>query len=260
MRQSLIIDVVIPTYNQTELLSLAVDSCKKQTYRVNRIWVIDDGSNPDVVKWLKENFETDTQVELILNQHTGLPGISREIGITQSSAEWVAFLDADDYWHHNKIAKQVELILESKSEFIYTNASKVISGLEREVLLEKMPTTLQFDALVRTNWIVNSSVLVRRKLLTESTGYANGSRVRAVEDFATWLRVASFIDLHGVDLPLTFYRETENSIRKDDVSDPRIHAFADYLIWLQTPRGRLIKTLKKRRKSVIKMIEKQYGH
>jgi glycosyltransferase involved in cell wall biosynthesis len=259
MKQGFIVDVIIPTYNQIDLLKLAVDSCKRQTYPVNKIWVIDDGSDLNVVNWLQEYFERDSQVEVILNQHTGLPGISREIGINKSRAEWVAFLDADDYWHHNKIAKQVELILERKSEFVYTNATRVISEVEKEIFLNNMPTILQFDVLVKTNWIVNSSVMARRQLLVDRASYANGSRVRAVEDFATWLRVASFTELHGVDLPLTFYREDDNSIRKDDVADPRIHAFADYLIWLQSPAGQSIKHLKRNRKSVLKMIEKQYG-
>ena len=84
--------------------------------------------------------------------------------------------------------------------------------------------------------------------------------MRAVEDFATWLRVASLVEMRGIDLPLTFYRVAENSIRKDDTQDPRIHAFADFLLWLQTPKGELVKSARKKRKEVLRMIENQYGH
>ena len=254
------IDVVIPTYNQTTLLLKAINSCKQQTYQLNRIWVIDDGSNPEVVAWLEEHFDSDEQVEIVLMEHTGLPGAARDLGLAKSTAEWIAFLDADDFWHAEKIERQVEVIISKKAKFVYTNAMSVFESDETEALFESLPKLLKFRELVRTNWIVNSSVLVRRDFLVETTGYAKSSRVRAVEDFATWLRAASFINLYGLDLPLTYYRVSDSSIRQNDTQDPRIHAFADYLIWLKTHNGQMVNGIGKRRKIIIRMIERQYGH
>ena len=168
MKQNLLIDVVIPTYNQTTLLLKAINSCKQQTYQLNRIWVIDDGSNSEVVAWLEELFHSDEQVEIVLMEHTGLPGAARELGLTKSTAEWIAFLDADDFWHDEKIERQVEVIISKQAKFVYTNAMSVFDDEETEPLFESLPKLLKFRELVRTNWIVNSSVLDKSFLLISS--------------------------------------------------------------------------------------------
>jgi glycosyltransferase involved in cell wall biosynthesis len=50
------VDVVIPAYNSSKTIQRAVDSCKNQTRSINKILIVDDGSNKNEVEFLKSNY------------------------------------------------------------------------------------------------------------------------------------------------------------------------------------------------------------
>ena len=252
------IDVVIPTYNQTDLLLEAVNSCNEQTWPVNKIFIVDDGSDERVKKWLVDTFSDSGHIKLIFNDHTGLPALGRALGVSHSQAEWIAYLDADDTWHPMKIELQMKLAIEKEVDFIYTNASTVIDGAEGASLFNYLPKRLNFLNLARTNWVVNSSVLIRRRTL-EQVGYATSKRVRGAEDYATWLRVACYSRMMGIDKNLTRYRILENSLSRSETFDPRVYAYVDFLLWTKTRTDIRQSRLKMMRFLVLLRVIHQYG-
>jgi teichuronic acid biosynthesis glycosyltransferase TuaG len=254
------VDVIIPTFMETERLAEAVVSCKKQTHPPKRIIIVDDGSDEETLSWLKVNYLSDPQIHLILAPHTSLPGVARSIGIDASDSEWLAFLDADDSWDEKKLELQLTYAKSNNVEFVSTNAIAKAENQPDVLLLDNIPERIDFRDLVKTNWIVNSSVLVKSNLLKDKHKYATDIRVRAVEDYATWLRIATDTELHILSQPLTNYRISEVSIRSSDVEDPRIHAFADFLIWAATNKHPKSKNLRKNKKYILKQIAKQYGN
>jgi glycosyltransferase involved in cell wall biosynthesis len=240
------VDVVITTFNETTRLFRAVASAKSQTLPVQKIWVIDDGSDPRVVEQIGTAFRDDPQVEIVSLGHSGIPGISRKSGISRSSADWIAFLDADDYWHESKIMKQLSLAGEYKATLVYTNALKVGAGVSgtyfssqqfREKLLPRH--------MIKENCLINSSVLVRRSKLIEIDLYADLANVRAVEDYATWLRLSATLSFSGLSEPLTFYTISESSLSREVVVDRRPFALVDFLSWSKNRKhDRLISRVK----------------
>ena len=252
------IDVVIPTYNSDEFLVRAIDSILSQTHPVNKIIVVDDGSSEKSQKFLMELEKRYDVLEVILNQHTGLPGVGRHIGILKSEADWIAFLDSDDFWAPEKIQKQLQVAQELGSDLIYTNAYKVQSGLELEIFHSTLPKALKIKELLRTNWIVNSSVIVKRRVFDRNLLYAISSRVRAVEDYATWLRLATKYNFHGIDEPLTFYNYGGLSIRSSDKDDPRLHALCDFLMWSKGDSCSTKKEIRRYRRWALSAIKRQY--
>jgi teichuronic acid biosynthesis glycosyltransferase TuaG len=254
------VDVIIPTFMETERLAEAVVSCRKQTHPPQKIFVVDDGSNQETQVWLKENYSSDPQIQLILAPHTSLPGVARSIGIEASSAKWLAFLDADDSWDEKKLELQITYARNNNAEFVATNAIAKSETQPDVLLLNNIPERIKFQDLVSTNWIINSSVLVRSSLLKGKKKYATDIRVRAVEDYATWLRIATETDLHILPEPLTYYRVSAQSIRSGDVVDPRIYAFADFLIWASTGKHAHSRKMRKLKKRVMKQIVRQYGN
>jgi teichuronic acid biosynthesis glycosyltransferase TuaG len=254
------VDVIIPTFMETERLAEAVTSCKKQTHPPEKIIIIDDGSNEVTQSWLKERYISDPQILLILAPHTSLPGVARSIGIEASNSKWIAFLDADDSWNKEKLELQLQYAKRNDADFVSTNAIAKRDNQPDVTLLNNIPKIIGFRDLVKTNWIVNSSVLIKSHLLKGAYNYVTDIRVRAVEDYATWLRIATETKLHILSQPLTNYRVSEVSIRSSDVADPRIHAFADFLIWATTNKQTNSMNLKRQKKYVLKQIAKQYGN
>lgn len=231
------VDVIITTYNETDLLFRAVSSAKEQTYPINKIWIIDDGSQPEVVKRIKEAYNSDAQVGLVTLEHSGVPGASRKVGVSRSSASWIAFLDADDYWNETKIEKQLLLANSRNAKLVYTNALKV-GGESSGVYfpLHNFRQKLQPHHMIRVNYVINSSVLVRREVLFEVDLYADLANVRAVEDYATWLRISMSNSFYGIAEPLTFYTVSASSLSRESQIDRRPFALIDFLAWSKSKR------------------------
>lgn len=252
------VDVVIPTFENYEMLKEAVNSCKEQTYPINKIIIVDDGSSEPIKKSLQLEFKDDASVVVIFAPHSGLPGVARAIGIENSSADWIAFLDSDDTWDCSKIKIQLELASRSKAALIYTNAEVFGHKGERGRLLSHLPTKLSFRQLAKSNLIINSSVLVKREVFNEALTYATSLRVRAAEDYATWLRIKTNYKFAGVNLPLTNYRISETSIRKENEYDPRIYALADFIMWSLSKNSRSFFKHRLLRKIVFKEMRRSY--
>jgi teichuronic acid biosynthesis glycosyltransferase TuaG len=252
------VDVIIPTYNNSELLHEAIDSCRRQTYSVRKIIVIDDGSSAAIKEALRSEYANDERIELIFGEHTGLPGVARQIGIKKAKAEWIAFLDSDDTWRDDKLEVQIRFAMQERADLVYSNATVFGDGIEPYKFLLNLPTQLNFRTLSKTNWIVNSSTLMKRSLFNEPFTYATSSRLRAVEDYATWLRLSTKFRLAGVDDTLINYRVSNQSIRSQDSSDPRIYALADFLEWSRANEENLATSFKLHRRQVLKLIRNEY--
>ena len=90
------IDIIVPLYNKEKTVARSIRSILAQTFTDWRLIVVDDGSTdggPEVVK----TFD-DPRIVLLRQENQG-PGAARNTGIKTATAEYLAFLDADDQWH-----------------------------------------------------------------------------------------------------------------------------------------------------------------
>jgi glycosyltransferase involved in cell wall biosynthesis len=92
---------IIATYNRKEYLLQAVQSVVEQTYPAHEIIVVIDGSTDDSADAVKKNF---SQVKVIEQPNLGR-SIARNTGVAAATGDWVSFLDDDDLWHREKLAK-----------------------------------------------------------------------------------------------------------------------------------------------------------
>ena len=99
------VSVVIPAYNAATTIVRSINSVLNQTIPVTEIIVVDDGS-PDGDDLKQVLMPFDNRVKLVRKDNGGAAS-ARNFGIGLASGEWVAFLDADDYWEPEKIATQV---------------------------------------------------------------------------------------------------------------------------------------------------------
>lgn len=226
--------VIIPTFNETSRLVRAVESVFAQSSPVQEIFVIADGSSEDTRKFLKAQFGALQHVKLIEIEHSGLPGVARKTGLSLTTAEWIAFLDADDVWLPDKMEKQLHRISETKADLVYGNAFRVENG-ELELLLpkESVPDFATTRNLIRGNFIANSSVIVRKSALLSIGMYADSPRVRGSEDYATWLRLASSnFKLAGISEPTFEYHVYGSSLCNTTPYSARRRAIWDWMKWI----------------------------
>jgi glycosyltransferase involved in cell wall biosynthesis len=102
--QSPLVSCVVPVYNGECYLAEALDSIFAQTYRPLEVIVVDDGSTDGTAALLASFGQRITA----LHQANAGHAVARNRGVGAAQGEYLAFLDADDLWHPEKLARQVE--------------------------------------------------------------------------------------------------------------------------------------------------------
>ena len=99
------VSIIIPTYNRSSLLPRAIASVQAQTYAGWEMLVVDDASTDSTVADVSALAAADPRIRLILNTRGPGPAGARNAGLAQCCADWVAFLDSDDRWEPQKLAR-----------------------------------------------------------------------------------------------------------------------------------------------------------
>lgn len=100
------VSVVIPAYNAGVTITRALDSVLAQTWPAHEIIVVDDGSSDNT----QEIVATYGDQVTYLKQENAGPSTARNSGVTVASGEWIAFLDADDWYYPGRLMAHVEMI------------------------------------------------------------------------------------------------------------------------------------------------------
>ena len=179
------ISVVIPCYNSASFLPQALQSVREQSRAVDEIIVVDDASTDDSAAVARE-----AQVTCV-SLHTNVgPGAARNRGISASTGDLIAFLDADDYWmptHIDDVAGLLERYPESAVAF-----SRIPRFGDEDLVapahVPEGPPSNMFWRLIEENIVAQSSAVVRRDILERIGCYSAG--LRYSEDYDLWLRLA----------------------------------------------------------------------
>lgn len=109
--KSPLISVVIPTYNRSAFITLAIDSVMNQTFTNYEIIVVDDGSTDGTKDIVKKYGD---RIRYLYQGNSGVSA-ARNCGIHAAQGEWVAFLDSDDEWLPSYLGKHSELLVQYPS-------------------------------------------------------------------------------------------------------------------------------------------------
>jgi glycosyltransferase involved in cell wall biosynthesis len=101
-----LVSVIIPAFDAADHISQALNSALSQTYEAIEVIVVDDGSSDATSSIVEEFVRRDTRVRLIRQNNAGV-GAARNTAIEESRGEYIAPLDADDFWFPQKLEKQV---------------------------------------------------------------------------------------------------------------------------------------------------------
>lgn len=225
-----LISVIIPTYNHAHFLDRALGSVFNQTYKNWEIIIVDNHSTDhtdDVVKAF-----LDQRIRLLKIHNNGIIAASRNMGVRHSQGEWIAFLDSDDWWKPNKLEYCVNS-LSAEIDLVYHDMLVVrdrptFININRR-LYRQVRKPVLMDLLIHGNTIPTSSVLMRKDVFIRAGGMDEDERVIAVEDFSTWLKVATFTDSFlYVDNKLGFYGYHEGGLSRKDTTSARRIVYEKY--------------------------------
>lgn len=208
------VSVIIPTYNRRDYVQEAIDSVLAQTYTDYEIIVIDDGSTDDTGDVLPVRYGDRIHYEWQENQGES---VARNRGIELAQGEYIAFLDSDDLWLPEKLAKQV-VFLETHPDAGSVICQGIVideSGCPKPDHLplgaNLRPEDLALDALLCIGTIPapSSMLLVRHDIVSQSGGFDPAICYGEDWDFSIRLRFRA--PIAKIDEPLCYIRYHLNS-------------------------------------------------
>jgi glycosyltransferase involved in cell wall biosynthesis/aminoglycoside phosphotransferase (APT) family kinase protein len=207
-----LVSVIIPVYNGERYIEKCLQSVLSQTYKNLEIIVVNDGSTDNTGKIIMKYSPT----VLCLEQDNKGVGQARNTGIRTARGDYIAFLDADDLWEADKVARQMDIFprypsviaigcarIDIDSEGVVMSHRKSrYTGRPinmREILLCKGPVVgLSLSCLV-----VLKTSLLDAGLFPEDRELS--------EDYDCWIRLANKGDFYILPDALCKYRITSNS-------------------------------------------------
>lgn len=209
-----LVSVIIPTFNRREKLRHAIASAVSQSYKNIEIIVLDDGSTDGTEKLIEEL--DIANLRYYQKENEGLPGLSRNFGAKYAKGEYLAFLDSDDKWLPEKVSRQVADMESSPGiELCFTQGVGWLG--DEKVLISgsffKKSGSIFYPLLIR-NFVITSSVILKRKTFEDIGGFSSSKNLSIAEDLKLWLRVSKKGAAHYIDEPLIEY-EMEEGISGD---------------------------------------------
>lgn len=179
------VSVVIPAYNAARFIAEALHSTLAQTYTDVEVVVVDDGS----IDGTAEIAAATPGVTTLRQQNAGV-STARNTGVAATRGEFIAFLDADDVWHADKIRAQVALLDRyPESDLTYTRSADDHAAVEGQsaLPLDRHSLITELEPTFLHPYLVTSSVMVRRTAFDRVGGF--DPSLRYAEDVNFFLRV-----------------------------------------------------------------------
>ena len=202
--------VIMPLYNKAPYVQKAVESVVGQSFSDWELIVVDDGSNDGsgaVVEGIN-----DSRIHLI-RQNNGGVSAARNRGVTESRAEWICFLDADDWWEPTFLEEMEGMIARHSNAGIYGTGYWIVKNGEKRVapigvdegFSEGEINYCRVYAKTLCMPLTSISVAMPKKVFAEIGGFPSG--IKLGEDFMLWIHVALNHKVVLLNKPLANYNQ-----------------------------------------------------
>ena len=201
-----LVSVIIPYFKKKEYIRNTLHSILNQTFKDFEILIIYDDDDLQEYDFLKNICKGIEQIKIIKNSKNLGAGISRNIGIKNSSGEFLAFIDADDLWLPEKLDKQVSYMTKNNVEFCFCGYQKRLLNKNVEVKIQK--NEINYDDLLKSNEIGLSTVILKKNIIEENLF----PKLKTQEDYAAWLKLIKKNKAYNLQETLVIWNKSKNSL------------------------------------------------
>lgn len=222
------VSIIMPLYNKAPYVRKAVESVVGQTYKDWELIVVDDGSidgGGDIVKSIN-----DSRIRLVRQDNTGVSA-ARNRGVEESTAPYICFLDADDWWEPAFLEEMSNLIKHHPDAGIYGVGYYIVkNGKKRPAPIgvnsdftEGEINYCQVYAKTLCMPLTSISVCIPRKVFDDTKGFPPG--ITLGEDFILWLSIALKHKVVLLNKPLANYNQDVDVTYRSThhLHDPKHH-------------------------------------
>jgi hypothetical protein len=234
-----IVSVVIPVYNCESTIRRSLSSIRNQTYRDFETIIVNNNCSDNTISIILDEFQDLPNLKVVHCKHQGIvPALNT--GLRHASGEWIARQDGDDYWHPDKLEKQMSFLLNNPEVSILGTGINIFNTSGDQLQTGTMGNPVDYppgDHSIKTlllygqNAICHPSVVFNIKVVNTIGGYEQ--LFPLAEDLHMWLKAIPHFLFANLKERLVDYTQ-----KQDDNYDARVPVvLADWFYALYKDTG-----------------------
>lgn len=228
--------IIIPVYNKAPYIKKAIESILTQSFQYFELIVVNDGSKDNSLEVLHSINKTLEKPFTIIDQKNAGVSAARNNGVKIAQYEYIAFLDADDWWDATFLQELKGLIQEYPKAGIYgssyykvKNNKYICSNIGVDEGFQKGYINY-FQAYTNSLWmpLTSISVVIKKSVFNEMSGFK--TTLKLGEDFDLWIRIALHYPVALINKPLAYYNQDVDTTHRGVILD-KIYAPSEHFIF-----------------------------
>ena len=201
------VSIIIPMYNAEKFIARAIESVCSQTYQNWELLIINDKSKDKSFEIANEFAKKDDRIKIVnVKENVGVVRGRNQL-IEKATGKYIAFLDADDFWHKKKLEKQINFMKEKDAAISCTEYMRVREDETKinEVIIKEK---ISYKDMLKNNYLGCLTVIYDAQKL----GKRYFKQRDKNEDYVLWLEIVKEVKvIYGLKENLAFYRVLDNS-------------------------------------------------
>jgi putative peptidoglycan lipid II flippase len=206
----------MPAYNAEQYIDEAIETLLAQSETNWELVVLDDASKDETAKKLRTWSEKDERIRPLFSTENVGSAVARNSCIEAASGRYLAFLDADDRWHEDKLKRQMAFMEETGAVVSFTEYDRINEVGKVFQKSETLPDAVSYDMMLKRNWMGCLTVMVDADAF-ESVQFP---LIRKRQDYALWLELIRVSEQPALCLhqSLASHRNHEGSLSRKKIT------------------------------------------
>lgn len=202
-----LVSIIMPMYNCAQYITASIESVLQQTYKNWELLVVDDVSTDGSFEVVRKFAEADPRIRLLRNEKNSGAAVSRNYALREAKGKWIAFLDSDDQWVPEKLARQLRFMKENGYSFTCTDYRIQLNGQWQPYIITG-PKVVGKWKMYNYCYFSTITVMYDRDVI----GLIQIPDIKKANDYAMWLRAVEKSKCYRLPECLSYYIKHEGSI------------------------------------------------
>ena len=201
------VSIIVPMYNAEKFIGKTIESVLAQTYQNWEMLIMNDVSTDNSLAIVSVYAKKDERIKIVNTEKNVGVVKGRNFLIDLASGKYIAFLDADDYWHNEKLEKQIKFMKEKNASISCTEYTRVKENEEKinDVIIKE---EISYNDMLKNNYLGCLTVIYD----AEKIGKRYFKELEKNEDYVLWLEIVKDVNtIYGLKENLAYYRVLDNS-------------------------------------------------
>ena len=212
------VSIIVPMYNAEKFIGKAIETVLSQTYENWEMLIMNDVSTDNSLAVVNKFVKKDDRIKVVNTEKNMGVVKGRNHLIDLARGKYIAFLDADDYWHSEKLEKQIQFMKEKNASISCTEYTRVRENGEKinEVVIK---SEISYTDMLKNNYLGCLTVMYD----VEKVGKRYFKELEKNEDYVLWLEIVKDVKtIYGLKENLAYYRVLDNSRSSNKVKTAKV--------------------------------------